>query len=181
MTYNPDIAPFQHTSDTSRAAAEALAVGPNRRRNNEKVLAFIRDRGDDGATIDEIAVHFDIVPGTASARIDDLLTLGLISKTPLRRKTRSGRNACVHVFGSWADKVLTTPVAAQVGKSYMAESENPEPKTDSKLDEFKKRLARTGHGHVIPRADGSKQGCGGPSICTPCRIERDYFARMEGR
>jgi hypothetical protein len=179
MTYNEDIAPFQHTSDTSREAAES--IGPIRRLNNEKVLAFIREKGDEGATIDEIAVRFATETGTASARIDDLMGMGVISKTPMRRKTRKGKPATVHIFGSWADKVLTTPVAAGLVQSYMGQPEKPEPRPDSKLEEFKKRLARTGHGHVIPRADGSKQGCGGPSICTPCRIERDYFARMEGK
>lgn len=29
----------------------------------------------------------------------------------------------------------------------------------------------SGHGHVIPRADGTKARCGGPRICKECAVE----------
>lgn len=37
-----------------------------------------------------------------------------------------------------------------------------------------------GHGHVIPRADGFKARCGGPSLCAECAGEFvDQTQRME--
>lgn len=30
----------------------------------------------------------------------------------------------------------------------------------------------SGHGHVIPNADGSKKRCGGPAICSVCALEQ---------
>ncbi len=32
-------------------------------------------------------------------------------------------------------------------------------------------MSNTGHGHVIPRADGAKARCGGPALCAVCRRE----------
>lgn len=33
-------------------------------------------------------------------------------------------------------------------------------------------MSNTGHGHVIPRADGAKARCGGPALCLACQIEK---------
>jgi len=33
----------------------------------------------------------------------------------------------------------------------------------------------SGHGHVVPNADGSRARCGGPAICSQCALE---YARL---
>lgn len=35
------------------------------------------------------------------------------------------------------------------------------------------------HGHVAPREDGGKKGCGGPVACAQCRLERAYVELKE--
>lgn len=35
-----------------------------------------------------------------------------------------------------------------------------------------------GHGHVFPREDGYRARCGGPMLCSQCRIDK---AKQEGR
>lgn len=32
--------------------------------------------------------------------------------------------------------------------------------------------SNTGHGHVVPRADGVKMRCGGPALCSTCQAEK---------
>lgn len=166
-------APYRHESDTSREAAESVSRG-RAQKDREIVLNFIRDQGDSGATIDEVAVFltglagYEVAPGTASARISDLLEAGSISKTPIRRKTRRGKPACVHVAGKWSD-FMKIPETATVPKSPYA------PVEDRRLTIFKDTQGRIGHGHVLPRHDNKKEGCGGVKICRSCSQAKQYY------
>lgn len=154
-------AAYRHESDTSREAAETLTTAKKRRR---ELLDLLEARGIEGVTIDEFARHLSVAPNDISGRFSELQNKGLISKTPMRRKTRAGKSACVYVLGQWVD---------HAGKHEQVISAN-----HSKLHEYKAKLARAGHGHVVPRADGKKEGCGGVHSCRICKIEKDYFDHM---
>lgn len=162
---------FRHESDTSREAAERLTTA---QRNRHIALDFIKGRGADGATIDEVCVHLSQVlarqvpPNAISGRFKELEEQRVITKTPQRRKTRSGRNAVVYVAGSWSDIMLPDSRQAPV--------QTPQA---SRVDMYKAKLRVTGHGHVIPRNDGRREGCGGVHSCKVCRMEKAYFDNLE--
>lgn len=84
-------APYAKNSDTSRAAA--ASVEPDARTLRGIILAFIRGRGDFGATCDEIEVELGLRHQTASARVFELREAKYIGDFASRRKTRSGRAA----------------------------------------------------------------------------------------
>lgn len=78
-------------SDTSAAAGDSV----------EPIAASLRRRvlialaGGD-ATCDELEVALDMSHQTCSARVRELVLLGLVQDTGQRRKTRSGRGARVY-------------------------------------------------------------------------------------
>lgn len=87
---------------TSKAAAEAIA--PTAATLRAKVLAFIRECGERGATDEEIQNALDMVGNTERPRRGELSAAMLIGQVwvtsdgtaaPLTRKTRSGRQAVV--------------------------------------------------------------------------------------
>lgn len=86
---------------TSREAAESMRSSAASLR--AKVLAFIQEREQRGATCDEIQVALDMRPQTASARCWELHKGGIVIKTNLKRKTRTGRNARAYVAASFYD------------------------------------------------------------------------------
>lgn len=181
--------PYRHESDTSRIAAESVK---NHEAQVELAYEFIRDRGTYGATGDEIAEYLteftgrDVYTNTASARLNQLLTATppRITKTPMRRNTRAGRPAVVHIAGaSWAallpDHVPPPPPAEARPVGVVLPPCAPPP--PSQLAVLRQRLALTGHGHVVPRIDGSKQGCGGVYACKSCRQEKAYFDALAAK
>lgn len=91
MTY-PDTAGFQSHSETSRDAAAKLDASTLR----GKILERLGDYRT-GLTIDDISIIFDIVPGTASARLRELEMAGNVVKTKEKRLTRYKRKAFVYV------------------------------------------------------------------------------------
>ncbi len=87
------IVPYARGSDTSKAAADSMrdhvtAIA-------EKVLAEIRQLGDEGATCDMLEYRLELSHQTCSARVNELRNKGRIVDSGQRRKTRSGRNAAV--------------------------------------------------------------------------------------
>lgn len=162
-------AKFRHESDTSREAAETLTTA---QKNRKIALVYIQAQGLKGATIDEISIHLTettgrmVPPNAISGRFSELVDAGLISKTPQRRKTRSGKNAVVYIAGSWTDHfVEPAPAVPQ----------------ETQFEAYKAKLAREGHGHVVPRGDAKRQGCGGPKSCRQCRTEKQYFDWYQAR
>lgn len=59
---------------------------------------------DSGATGDELAILFDIAPGTASARCRDLQLKKLIKKSEFKRKTRANVNANIWKLPQYVDE-----------------------------------------------------------------------------
>lgn len=86
-------APCVAGSDTSAAAAEQITTGAGTLR--ERVRRYLVSWGAHGATDDEIEHALALRHQTASARRRELVLLGLVRDSGVRRRTRSGRNATV--------------------------------------------------------------------------------------
>ena len=82
-------------TDTSQAAAES--VRPSLKTVRSRVYEFIFERGNHGATCDEIQVALELLAQTASARCNDLKRAKLIVDSGNRRPTRTGCSARVYV------------------------------------------------------------------------------------
>ena len=48
---------------------------------------------------------------------------------------------------------------------------------DAEVELSNLKLANTGHGHVYPRADGTRARCGGPMLCSECA--RDFVEKNQ--
>jgi transcription initiation factor IIE alpha subunit len=83
--------PFQKHSETSRQAARDVSAKPMR----EIVLEALIDRGNRGATDDELQTALGMDPSTERPRRVELERAGLVIDSGERRKTRSGREAVV--------------------------------------------------------------------------------------
>ena len=88
-------APFVADSETSRQAA--LAIGPRLSALQAKVLRFITNRGDYGATDEEVALSLNMRGDTARARRCELRDASLVVKSDKRRPTTSGQSAAVWI------------------------------------------------------------------------------------
>jgi hypothetical protein len=86
-------APYVRVSETSRAAA--TSIEPVSGTLRAIVLAFVRGRGTQGATCDEVEIALGMKHQTASARIRELAQAKLIRQASERRATSSGRSAAV--------------------------------------------------------------------------------------
>lgn len=78
--------------ETSREAFQRVQPTTQMR---ETILAYIRGRGEDGATCDEAQAALNILAQTASARFRDLAMAEQIVNTGRKRATRSGCGAFV--------------------------------------------------------------------------------------
>ena len=87
---SPARAPAVHSSVTSMAAADA--IGGRLNTLQRSVVAFLRARGDHGATDEEIAVGLQMNPSTARPRRIELVRRGLVVEAGTR-KAASGRYA----------------------------------------------------------------------------------------
>lgn len=90
--------------DTSRDAAASIQGVLNSMQS--KVLGWIRSRGDDGATCDEVEAALEMKHQTASARIRELVLKDRICDSGMRRKTRSKRKAIVYVLPEFHPDIL---------------------------------------------------------------------------
>lgn len=91
---------YQAHSETSRAAAQDIQ--PTASTLRAKVLEFIADRGELGATDEEVQLALDMNPSTQRPRRVELAERGLIEKRG-QRPTRSGRQAVVWVYRMGCD------------------------------------------------------------------------------
>ncbi|MBG6292009.1 hypothetical protein I5I61_31550 [Pseudomonas nitroreducens] len=65
------------------------------------------------------------------------------------------------------------PIAIGRGGAVIADVLDDFPAAHSlRLKEVRTQLGNEGHGHVIPRLDGTVMRCGGPNICKTCQKER---------
>lgn len=95
--------PFVAGSDTSAAAAEAIA--PNAATLRAKVLRFIEGRGLDGATDDEVQASLEMSGNTERPRRRELEGQCLIGDSGKRRLTKSKRQAVVWVGAVYLPKI----------------------------------------------------------------------------
>lgn len=87
--------PAQRHSDTSRAAADAIA--PKAGTLRAVVLAFIKSQGAFGATDEEISLALDMAGNTVRPRRRELQQAGLVVDSGRRRPTESRRLAVVWI------------------------------------------------------------------------------------
>ena len=87
VTY-PDSPGFVRGSDTSEAAANDVKSVAGAMRT--RILEWISDRGFPGATCDEVEVALSMKHQTASARISELSSSGMLADSGHRKPTRSG-------------------------------------------------------------------------------------------
>jgi hypothetical protein len=80
---DPDDEPRYNGVDTSRNASEF--VHPQVKRTRLSVLQFVLNRHDYGATAEEAGDALGMRPQSVSARCNDLLRLGLIRRSGLKR------------------------------------------------------------------------------------------------
>lgn len=112
--------PYQKVSDTSRKAAEEKDATGTTLDQDEILLAFFQERGAQGVYIFEAAEHltarlgYEVVPGTASGRINDLMKdekcqrwfgcNALVKKSkklPRKDNPKSGKSAGAYVLKSF--------------------------------------------------------------------------------
>jgi len=87
--------PAQRHSETSKAAAE-MAM-PSALRDRERVLNFIKARGIEGSTDEELQFALLMQGSTQRPRRVELVKLGLVIDSGSTRKTISNRSATVWV------------------------------------------------------------------------------------
>lgn len=87
--------PFELSSSTSKAAAEAIAGGAGALR--EQVFEVIRVSGDQGLICDEVEAITGFLHTTASARIRELVLAQRLRDSGRTRATRSGRQATIWI------------------------------------------------------------------------------------
>lgn len=80
---------------TSKSAAELIDAGVKTIR--EQVFDIIINKGNYGATADEVAELLNLTPFTVRPRVTELFKLNKIKRTNIRRKNSSGLNAYVYV------------------------------------------------------------------------------------
>ena len=93
-------APYCAGSPTSKAASASIDAGGAASlgaRQRERVLAFLRAAGQDGATDEEGQIALSLAGHSYCPRRIQLMQQGLVKLTSLRRDTKSGRQAGVYV------------------------------------------------------------------------------------
>lgn len=90
--------PFQAHSDTSREAA--VAMKPTAENLRAEVLRFLTERGEHGATDEEVQLALDMAGNTQRPRRRELELMDQVVNSGKTRPTQTGRSAVV-----WAAKV----------------------------------------------------------------------------
>lgn len=89
--FDSDLAPYQHHSETSKAAA--VAIEPSRESLKGKVLAYLRTAGK--ATDEQMQEALQMNPSTQRPRRIELWKAGLVRDSGIQKATKSGRMAAV--------------------------------------------------------------------------------------
>lgn len=85
--------PSVRGSETSEAAAEEAL--PNAGTQRRRLWDFLEERGEKGATDEEMQEHLGMNPSTQRPRRVELVERGLVYDSGEKRDTRSGRKAVV--------------------------------------------------------------------------------------
>ena len=89
-------APLPYQTHSATSAEAAVRKGPSASIDRERVLLFLRERGEIGATDEQIQNHLGMAGDTERPRRVELLRAGLVKPEGVR-KTRTGRDATVWV------------------------------------------------------------------------------------
>lgn len=120
-------APYVLGSETSREAAERIS--PLTSSIRIQIFEWIRERGRQGATCDEVEEALGLRHKTASARVCELVKTGALVESGERRKIRSGRTA----------RVLVVPIPGSLRRGLArkpkAATETPEQRAERKARE----------------------------------------------
>ena len=81
-----------------RGTSEEAAVLTNSMRDRGRVYRFLKKRKKSGATDEEIEHGLCLLSNTARPRRHDLMRMGFVVDSGMRRETRSGRNAIVWIL-----------------------------------------------------------------------------------
>lgn len=93
--------------------AAARSMRPHVQQQGERILAFLRQRGERGATSDEVEMALGISHQSASARLGYLhKKAGIVSYGPDRRATGSGRAAGVYRIKGFRVQPAPAPAPA---------------------------------------------------------------------
>ncbi len=93
MTTQLELPPAQQHSQTSLAAAKAIAADAPTLRN--QVLQYLRQCGSDGATDEQIQFYLDMSANNQRPRRVELVKAGLVVDSGCTRATAAGRKATV--------------------------------------------------------------------------------------
>lgn len=74
-----------------------LKVLPKAKQDAVRMMAFVSARGTSGATCDECERGLGLTHQSASARFNELTGANIFVSTRTKRKTRSGKDATVHI------------------------------------------------------------------------------------
>ena len=91
---------------TSEDAADHLERSRTLAERRLDVLLFIASRGELGATADEVEQAFGLGHNATSPRVTELLSMGYLERLTMRRKTRQGSSAFVHVVSDAGRQAL---------------------------------------------------------------------------
>ena len=100
---SPDITRNFHGGNAESTAAHRSIV-PMKETLRRRVISFVRERGEHGATSDEIELALGLPHQTVSARITEAKAGGDLVPSGRRRLTRSGRSAAVLVVADYASE-----------------------------------------------------------------------------
>lgn len=106
----PRTAPHNGTLTSEEAARKIEGIAGTLR---HQCYQAILDRGHGGATRDEVEVETGLKHQTATARVRELVQMGVVVETGMKRDTRSGRSAVVCVAYPYRD-----PLAVSVSVSF---------------------------------------------------------------
>ena len=91
---NEDITRNRHGGNAESTLANRDG---NKKKDEARVFEIIKDAGDHGITLDEVAERMDRTPNSISGRISQLKKDGKVAPNGERRKTRTGSSAAVIV------------------------------------------------------------------------------------
>ena len=100
----PPTPPARHNAPAGTSEVAAALIDGSAKDLRARVLAFIIERGQHGATDDEGEAALGIKPQTYTPRRGELAKLGLVADSGERRPTASGRPAAVWVPARLAPK-----------------------------------------------------------------------------
>lgn len=92
-----DLLGLFHSDDPETSVVAAEQIAPRLNKIQSAVLEYLRERGELGATQEEIQEHFGGAHATYRTRVSELRRIGRVVDSGRRRPVRSGNPAVVWV------------------------------------------------------------------------------------